>query len=57
LMETDKHPHHVARQTYTRVQGVLQAQPAPRFSHTPAAIQNPPHLAGADSEQILKDWL
>jgi len=56
LMEAEKHPHHVTRQTYTRVQGVLQARPAPRFSHTPSAIQNPPHLAGADSQQVLKDW-
>ncbi|MSQ58032.1 MAG: CoA transferase [Limnohabitans sp.] len=56
LMETEKHPHHVARQTYTRVHGVLQVQPAPRFSQTPSAIQNPPHLAGADNQQVLKDW-
>ena len=35
--EAAAHPHHVARQTYARVDGVLQAAPAPRFSRTPGA--------------------
>jgi alpha-methylacyl-CoA racemase len=35
---------------------VVQPAPAPRFSRTPGAIQNPPPHPGQDGEVVLDDW-
>jgi alpha-methylacyl-CoA racemase len=50
------HPHNVARQAFTEVQGVVQPSPAPRFSRTPGAIQSPPPAAGEGGDDALKEW-
>ena len=34
----------------------LQAAPAPRFSRTPGAIQRPPAVPGAHTDEALLDW-
>jgi len=39
LAEAERHPHLAARETFVKVEGVSQPAPAPRFSHTPAAIR------------------
>jgi alpha-methylacyl-CoA racemase len=52
--EVEAHPHNSMRETFTRIDGVLQASPAPRFSRTPADKPKPPTAAGADSEDILQ---
>jgi alpha-methylacyl-CoA racemase len=56
MAEARRHPHNVARATFTTVAGVEQHAPAPRFSRTPGAIANPPQKAGADTDQALADW-
>jgi alpha-methylacyl-CoA racemase len=45
-----------ARGTFVEVDGVTQPAPAPRFSRTPGAIQRPPELPGASTDEVLADW-
>jgi acetyl-CoA hydrolase len=52
-----KHPHMAARSVYSSPDGVLQANPAPRFSGTPAASPGPIPERGVDRESVLRDWL
>jgi alpha-methylacyl-CoA racemase len=56
MAEARRHPHNVARRTFTRVEGVEQPAPAPRFSRTPGAIANPPPAAGADTVLAFTEW-
>ena len=56
LSEAPSHPHHVARETFVRVDGVLQPAPAPRFSRTPGRIQELDPRIGAHTETGLRDW-
>lgn len=51
--EVEHHPHNVARGTFLRVDGVLQASPAPRFSRTPAAAPALPAAPGGAAGDIL----
>lgn len=55
LDTADTHPHHQARSTYVRRDGVLQAAPAPRFGRTPGDIQRPPPLPGEHTSEILAE--
>ena len=52
--EVETHPHNAARETFTRIEGVLQANPAPRFSRTTAGQPKAPTAVGYDSEDILQ---
>lgn len=55
LAEAHNHPHHLERETFATVNGLLQPSPAPRFSRTPGQIQG--DLARAcDSATILAEW-
>ncbi|MNE16569.1 hypothetical protein D3C80_1095180 [compost metagenome] len=55
--EAAVHPHMVAREVYSVVDGVLQANPAPRFSGTPLAKPGRiPRRGEEDAEAVLKDW-
>jgi alpha-methylacyl-CoA racemase len=56
MEEARRHPHNVARGTFTTVDGVEQNAPAPRFSRTPGAIAHAAHAAGADTDTALADW-
>ncbi len=56
MEEARRHPHNVARGTFTTVEGVEQNAPAPRFSRTPGAIANAPRTAGADTDTAFRDW-
>ena len=56
MPEARRHPHNVARGTFTTVEGVEQPVPAPRFSRTPGAIANPPRPAGADTIRAFTEW-
>ena len=50
--EAPKHPHHMARRTYTDICGIPQPAPGPRFSRSrPAALKRPP-VANADAVSI-----
>jgi acetyl-CoA hydrolase len=54
--EAAAHPHMAERQAYSKIDGVLQANPAPRMSKTPAHIGSIPGR-GEHKEAVLKDWL
>jgi alpha-methylacyl-CoA racemase len=54
--EAQDHPHHVARQAFVDVAGVVQPAPAPRFSRTPGAISRPPSNPGQHTDEVLGDW-
>jgi alpha-methylacyl-CoA racemase len=55
-IEAPGHPHNAQRQTFVNVAGALQPAPAPRFSRTPGAVQRPPAVAGAHTDEALRDW-
>ncbi len=55
--EAAAHPHVAARGTLTELDGVVQAAPAPRFSRTPTAVPGPPPEPGADTAEVLAEWL
>jgi alpha-methylacyl-CoA racemase len=54
--EAPSHPHLQARGTFTEVDGIVQPAPAPRFSHTPPAVQGPPPAPGQHTDEALADW-
>ena len=54
INEVEFHPHNAERETFIRIDGVLQASPAPRFSRTPAAKPQAPTAPGENSEAILQ---
>jgi alpha-methylacyl-CoA racemase len=54
--EVADHPHTATRGTTVRVNGVLQAQSAPRFSRTNGEAGVPNHPGSHDVDVILADW-
>ena len=56
LTDAPSHPHHVARETFVTVDGVLQPAPAPRFSRTPGRVQKMDPRIGAHNETGLISW-
>ncbi|MFE9598763.1 CaiB/BaiF CoA transferase family protein [Streptomyces hokutonensis] len=56
LREAPKHPHLVARGTFTEHGGITQPAPAPRFSETPTSVRGGPALPGADTSDVARDW-
>ncbi|AMO25516.1 CaiB/BaiF CoA-transferase family protein [Ramlibacter solisilvae] len=54
--EAADHPHMAARGVYSRIDGVLQANPAPRFSRTPAQAGSVPGR-GQHQQAVLDEWL
>jgi len=55
LSELTSHPHAIAREVFTDVDGVIQASPAPRFSRTQPAEPAAPHAAGSHTAQVLSE--
>ncbi|WP_295526825.1 CaiB/BaiF CoA-transferase family protein, partial [uncultured Pseudacidovorax sp.] len=53
LGEASGHPHHIARGTYVRFNGVEQAAPTPRFSRTPGSLRRAPPRAGEHGRALL----
>ena len=51
--EAARHPHMAARGTYLREDGLLQAGPAPRFSHCAPAAARPIPAVGQHTEEVL----
>ncbi|WP_430334374.1 CaiB/BaiF CoA transferase family protein [Rhodococcus sp. ACT016] len=45
------------RGTLLEVDGVTQAAPAPRFSRSVPELPTPPRPVGADSAEVLREWL
>lgn len=54
--EAAEHPHMQARDVYSRSEGVLQPNPAPRFSATPAATPGPVPRRGEHTDAVMRDW-
>jgi len=54
--EAPLHPHNQARQTFVTLDDIVQPAPAPRLSRTPAAVQGPPPIPGADTIAVLQAW-
>jgi alpha-methylacyl-CoA racemase len=57
LSEAAAHPHLAARETFIEVGGVTQPAPAPRFSRTVPQHPTPPPPVGADTRDVLNDWM
>jgi alpha-methylacyl-CoA racemase len=51
--EVEAHPHNAARGNFIRVDNVLQAAAAPRFSKTDCAIPTPPEAPGTSTRAVL----
>ncbi|MEZ0066543.1 alpha-methylacyl-CoA racemase [Streptacidiphilus sp. MAP12-20] len=56
LYEAAAHPHLAARGSYASHDGVLQPNPAPRFSGTPTPVPRPPALPDAHRASVAADW-
>ncbi len=54
LDEAVEHPHNVARNTFVRVAGNVQAAPAPRFSATPNEQPQSGVVPGTNSREVLR---
>lgn len=54
LDEAPAHPHNVARAAFSRVDGILQPNPAPRFSRTVSAESQPVRREGSDTDAVLQ---
>jgi alpha-methylacyl-CoA racemase len=57
MSEAPHHPHHVARGTYLELDGMVQANAAPRFSRTPGSVKGPPSAPGEHTLSVLRDLL
>jgi alpha-methylacyl-CoA racemase len=57
VSEAAGHPHLSARRTFVEHEGVVQPQPAPRFSRTEASLGLPPSpAAGTHTREALTAW-
>lgn len=57
LSEAPDHPHLKARQTFVEHEGIVQPQPAPRFSRTTSSLGLPPApKPGAHTREALTAW-
>jgi alpha-methylacyl-CoA racemase len=54
--EAAGHPHLAARQTFVEKDGMVQPQPAPRFSRTEASLGLPPPATGEHTRAALAAW-
>lgn len=54
LSEAIRHPHNLARGTFTELAGVVQPAPAPKLDRFLAEVGSPPR-SGEHTEQILND--
>jgi alpha-methylacyl-CoA racemase len=54
--EVEKDAHLAARETFVRLDGVLQPAPAPRFSRTPGRLSRRPPVPGEHTLEALADW-
>lgn len=53
--EAPEHPHMAARGTFTDVEGVTQAAPAPRFSRSSAEPLRAPAAPGSDTVAVFRE--
>lgn len=53
MTEARQHRHNSARETFVEIEGVVQPAPAPRFSTTPARVEEGPSRPGSDTDVVL----
>ncbi|MCC6433840.1 MAG: CoA transferase [Acidimicrobiales bacterium] len=53
IPEAWEHPHNVQRDSFVEVAGIRQPAPAPRFSRTPGAVEQPAAYPGQHSDEVL----
>lgn len=51
--EAAAHPQNTTRGVFQRLDGVMQASPAPKFDRTPAGLPTAPEAPGAHTKEIL----
>lgn len=56
MSEAPDHPHNKARNVFTKVGGLVQPSPAPRFSRTNPDRCEPAPSPGADTEEVLAGY-
>jgi alpha-methylacyl-CoA racemase len=56
ITEVEAYSHNKARSTFTTRDGVLQPNPAPRFSRTKPEIGRAPQRPGGDTDDVLADF-
>jgi alpha-methylacyl-CoA racemase len=57
VSEASEHPHLKARGTFVEHEGIVQPQPAPRFTRTEATLSLPPSpAAGTHTREALTAW-
>ena len=56
MAEVAEHPHNKARNTYQKIDGIIQPGPAPRFSRTRSEIGCPPAASITVAIDALGDW-
>jgi alpha-methylacyl-CoA racemase len=56
LAEAPNHPHLAERGTFVTHGGVVQPAPAPRFSRTPARLDQVPARPGEHTREALTAW-
>jgi len=54
--EAWEHPQLQSRETFKKLDGVIQPSPAPRLSRTPGQLRKAAPEPNADAETILRDW-
>ncbi len=56
MAEAPAHPHHVAREAFLTIDGVVQPAPAPRFAGTPLPTPTAARREGTDTDAVLPRW-
>lgn len=55
LAEAPLHPHNIARNSYSKINNIVQPSPAPKFSHTQVQHCNPVNAIAKDTVSILTE--
>ena len=54
--EAPSHPHHLARESFVEIDGLVQPAPAPRFSRSTTRVDRRPPVPGEHTNEVLTDW-
>ena len=56
MEEAPLHPHNAHRKTFVERQGLLQPNPAPRFSRSAPELDRPPSHPGQHTQEVLESF-
>jgi alpha-methylacyl-CoA racemase len=54
LDEVPNHPHHIARDSFIEIDGIVQPAPAPRFSRSEVGVNHGSRIPGEDTLTVLQ---